>query len=380
MRRRTFLRIGLGSGLGGALGGLALRRSVGPPASRSSCRQSPPAFSIIPVVGDGKWIWTEPPVDGTGYLEPRSYEVSVGIDLKGRGNATQVKATTTVPVDCGEQKIERESIEAQGCQARIRRLGEHARQLCVWAPQLAAEQTASAVVRMKVTVSKQYHRFTPQQFPRRQEVPKEVRLAYLGESPGIETRSPEVRKLHEELYDASLHPWDLVRKFATWTARNIRPQIGTYTNVVRAITDRRGDCEERSAVLVALCRRAEIPARIVWIPNHNWAEFYLVDHQSQGHWIPAHTAAYHWFGWTGAHELVLQKGDRIKVPERGKFFRLLEDWMQWSGRRPEVRYPAEMKPLAPAPEQDPGPGARSKIASGEWKLVGDHPLDRYMRR
>ena len=107
---------------------------------------------------------------------------------------------------------------------------------------------------------------------------------------------------------------------------------------------------------------------------------YLQDHEGKGHWIPAHTAAYFWFGWTGAHELVLQKGDRVKVPERRKHYRLLEDWMQWSGRRPEVRYLGELKPLAASPGEDPGPGARSKITTGEWKLLGNHPSDRYMRR
>ena len=51
---------------------------------------------------------------------------------------------------------------------------------------------------------------------------------------------------------------------------------------------------------------------------HNWAEFYLLDEQGEGHWIPAHTAAYSWFGWTGAHELVIQKGDNIRPPHNRK--------------------------------------------------------------
>ena len=88
-------------------------------------------------------------------------------------------------------------------------------------------------------------------------------------------------RLHQELAGGSPHPWDLVRKFAAWIPRNIRPQMGTYTSVVQAITDRRGDCEEMSTLLVALCRYSGIPARIVWVPNHNWAEFYLLDHEGR---------------------------------------------------------------------------------------------------
>jgi hypothetical protein len=135
-----------------------------------------------------------------------------------------------------------------------------------------------------------------------------------------------------------------------------------------------------SAMFVALCRAGGIPARLVWVPNHNWAEFYLTDQQGQGHWIPAHTACYFWFGWTGAHELVLQKGDRLQVPERKGYFRLLEDWAQWMGKRPAVRYPAELVPKPSAPGADAGPGCRSKIETGEWQVVGNHPLNRYVRR
>jgi hypothetical protein len=122
------------------------------------------------------------------------------------------------------------------------------------------------------------------------------------------------------------------------------------------------------------------------VPNHNWAEFYLTDKEGEGHWIPAHTACYHWFGWTGAHELVIQKGDRVTPVHERRPQRLLEDWLQWSGKRPDSRFVAELKPL-PSEETtdstalaDVGPGARSKTASGEWKLVGAHPLDKFMRQ
>jgi hypothetical protein len=119
----------------------------------------------------------------------------------------------------------------------------------------------------------------------------------------------------------------------------------------------------------------------VWVPDHNWAEFYLIDEQGEGHWIPAHTACYFWFGWTGAHELVLQKGDRLRMPERGnRLFRLQEDWLRCSGRKPQVRYIAELTPLPASTGADPGPGARAKMANGEWKVVGKHPLDQYLRR
>ena len=68
------------------------------------------------MVGDGKWVWKDPPKE-TGYLEPRPYRLRVGIELEGTGNAGQLKATTPVPVQQPEQKIESSDVETRGCAA-----------------------------------------------------------------------------------------------------------------------------------------------------------------------------------------------------------------------------------------------------------------------
>ena len=166
------------------------------------------------------------------------------------------------------------------------------------AADFADGQVVSAVARYNLTLYKQYHAYRREQFPAEQTVPSDVRKLYLGDSPGIQTRTPEVRKLLGELRGATKHPWDLARSFAAWIPHNIKPHIGSYTSVTAALVNRLGDCAEMSAVFVALCRAAGIPARLVWVPNHNWAEFYLADKEGTGHWIPAHTACYFWFGWT----------------------------------------------------------------------------------
>ena len=55
----------------------------------------------------------------------------------------------------------------------------------------------------------------------------------------------------------------------------------------------------------------------------------------------------------------------------------LADFQRTSDRVP---YLADLKPLPTETGADPGPGARHKDASGEWKIVGTHPLDKVMRR
>lgn len=375
MRRRTFFAAGLAAAAGPIMASrLGMNRS-------GFVSAPPPAWAVTPVVGDGRWIETRPPREPAGYFDERPFELSVGIEMRGRGNATDIQAVTPVPVPHPEQKVTDVRIETEGCEARIQPVGEGAAQLLVAAPAINAGGVLRATARYQLTVAKHYFGHDRDRFPRIQPKPaRDIRSRYLLDSPGIETGSSQVRKLLDTVRGpADEHPWDLARRCWTWVRENIRPRIGPYTSVVKAIDDRVGDCEEMAGVFVALCRRAGIPARLVWVPNHNWAEFHLVDEAGVGHWIPAHTACYPWFGWTGVHELVIQKGDRV-IPVHSKTpQRLLEDWGRAAGTRPEFRWTAELKPLPAEDGADPGPGGRIKQKTGEWTLAG-HRLDSLMRR
>lgn len=365
---------------GGILAGLSWPRESGFGIRHDTFALMPPAYSVIPVVGDGKWIWTEPPKGQTGYLEPRQFDLNVGVQLRGAGAATSLQATTTVPVELPEQQIDDVRIETQGCLATLRQLAPEAGQLLLAAPSIVAGQVIAAVAHFRLTLFKQYQGYRQEMFPVDQALPKDIRKLYLYDSPGIQTRGKEVRVLANEIAGQLEHPWEKAQAFHKWVWEQIKPRVQYYTSVIAALRDRVGDCEERAAVFVAFCRAVGIPARLVWVPNHNWAEFYLHDEDGHGHWIPAHTSAYSWFGWTGAHELVLQKGDNLHVPEKSKGQRLLADWMQWQGGRPKVQYLADLQPVAPSADEDAGPGARNKDAKGEWLRTGNHPLDKFARQ
>jgi hypothetical protein len=302
--------------------------------------------------------------------------------MQGKGNAIHLQATTPVPSEFPEQKIDKVEVLTEGCEARIAPLASGAAQLEMAAGGISKGQVVRAVAKYKMTLSKQYHGFAKEQFPAKQTPPVEIKKTYLQDSPGIQTSDDKVRKLAREIAAKEKHPWDQARAIATWIRENFKAQIGAYTSVSAAMDTKRGDCEEMAAVFVALCRALQIPARLVWVPNHNWAEFYLTNEKGEGHWIPGHVSCYDWFGWTGAHELVLQKGDRILHPQKRVPQRLLQDWMQWQGDRPNVRFIGELKPLASTDSSssaDAGPGARRKEKLGAWKLCGDHPVDKYHR-
>lgn len=388
MKRRNFLAAG--AALLAAASAPAWPRWGGDLHESSS---QPQAFAVVPVVGDGKWIWTEPPKE-TGYLEPRPHGLSIGVELQGEGDATMIRGSTPVPIEWPEQTIDDVRIETEGCEARIQQVGEGAAQLLLAAPSIRRGQTIRAIAHYKLTLMKQYLGYNAERFPAEQpELPPAIRKQYLQDSPGIQTSSAEVRKLHRELIVARsasegngrggpTHPWDLVQSFQTWVGKNMTPKRGRYTGVINALKNKVGDCEEMAGIMVALCRASGIPARLVWIPNHNWAEFYLTDLEGESHWIPAHTSCYAWFGWTGVHELVIQKGDRVTPAHEKRPQRLLEDWLQWSGKQPRARYVADLTPLASqdSAESDAGPGARvNDAATGEWKLAFKHDMDRYLR-
>ena len=353
----------------------------------------PPAFAIIPVVGDGKWIWTEPPKDGSkGYLEPREFEVTTGINFRGEGYASEVRATTVAPLQFPEQEVVDFKIETSGCEAQLLKLNQTAAQLVLAAPKIEAGQVVSAVARYRMKLSKDYRAFSRESFPadqtppekkkRRKNDPPAVDLHFskqcLTSSPGISIRDKELKQLSKTI-GTDGHPWDLAKKYYEWVWENIEGVHGKYTSVKDAIKKRRGDCEERATVFIALCRAAGIPARLVWVPSHNWAEIGLYDHEGMPHWIPIHTAAYSWFGWTGAHEVVLQKGDRVNIKARKKTVRLIDDWYRMRGKLPQMHFSSTVKPLATEEGSDPGPGLREKLQTGRWKLGGDHPSQSAMR-
>ncbi len=342
-----------------------------------------PTFSVIPVVGDGKWIWTKPPEGQTGYLEPRTFEITTQIKATGRGPATQLIAATVAPSACPEQKRPKEfakpRFENHGCHCGYQTLTPGATQFVLQANSIADGQVITAKAIDRFEIAKSYFGYQRDQFPAKQNLSRKKYAKYLGTSPGIKVRSASVSKVVKSVTGSQSHPWDIAKAFQTWVFENIKGRPQNYTSVDAAIKNKVGDCEERAGVFIALCRAAGIPARLVWIPSHCWAEILLVDTNSKPHWIPVHTAAYSWFGWTGVHEVVLQKGDNIPIPQQRKRVRLVYDHFQCKGKKPKLEFTMSVRPVADS-GKDAGPGARQKMPNGRWKLIRKHAADKFHRK
>jgi hypothetical protein len=88
------------------------------------------------------------------------------------------------------------------------------------------------------------------------------------------------------------------------------------------------DCKDMSCLFVALCRAGKIPARIVRVPEHCYAEFYLEmkpegrarGNRPVGFWFPCQVSGTYSFGGIPEQRVILQKGDSFLDGNRRVLF------------------------------------------------------------
>ncbi len=115
--------------------------------------------------------------------------------------------------------------------------------------------------------------------------------------------------------------WDRVEAIYDWMRAKVKykEKSSKARNSTTVLKDGTGDCEEFSSLFVAICRAADIPARLVWVPNHVYPEFYLEDNKGNGHWFPCQSAgAAKQFGGITKSRPIWQKGDNIRPPINSK--------------------------------------------------------------
>ena len=140
---------------------------------------------------------------------------------------------------------------------------------------------------------------------------------FLSSSPYIDSTNARIKAAWRGLAAQEVpNAWARVEQIYDFVRDNVKYVEGSLKNASQALREGRGDCEEMTSLFVALCRNAKIPARMVWIPEHCYPEFYLEDASGKGHWFPCQAAGTRQFGRMDEYRPVLQKGDRFKVPEK----------------------------------------------------------------
>jgi len=172
--------------------------------------------------------------------------------------------------------------------------------------------------------------------------------AYLGKSPFIEVGDRKIASLAKELGAERSSAWQRVEAIYDFVREHVEHKKivyrrGTCRGAVAALTERQGNHEDITCLFIAICRAAGIPARTVWVPEHCYAEFCLMDKSGKAHWFPCNPAGARAFGEMPDLRPILQKGDRFIPPwDRREVQRYMTEYLtgaQFPGSgQPVVRF------------------------------------------
>ncbi len=260
-----------------------------------------------------------------------------GVKLTARNApVTGATATVPVPVSCPEQQVKiAEERHSPYAKVDYKKQAGGCRLMVISIPSLPAGETAEVITRFECTSSTQLkpENVESYQKPDVKKLPKSFGR-YLKPSDKIESRDKSIVKLSKEIGTDAESAWAEVEAVYDWVQANIEYKNGKLKGALAALKDGTGDCEELSSLFIAICRAKGIPARTVWVPEHCYAEFYLVDEDGKGFWFPCQPAGDKAFGEMPFQYVILQKGDSFQLP----------------GERKPVRYlPQQIKAKAKVP-------------------------------
>ncbi len=290
---------------------------------------------------------TEDSIVRYGDQQLTRYRVGATITAS-RGAVRNVLATVAVPLTCPEQEVVliSEDVTDHVRSHEYRELpGKGAKQMIIRIPQLPNQAEARAILTFEVRTRTILPPEDTSQLTIPKKPPREIKR-YLGKSPMIETKDSKLKKLSREIFadlegtshsaddadatesnSSELTDWQRVEAIYDYVQDNITYKEQDDKSALTTLKDGHGDCQNISALFVALCRTNKIPARLVWVHQHNYPEFCLADAEGKLHWFPCESSGTRAFGEMPTPRVIMQKGDNFKVPERRKALRYVSDYM-----------------------------------------------------
>ncbi|HEX5106736.1 MAG TPA: transglutaminase-like domain-containing protein [Pirellulaceae bacterium] len=252
-----------------------------------------------------------------GEAKPQNWEFGVSIRAVG-GPSAGLFGTFPVPADWPEQqvKVVNEEITPQVRRTSYRTT-DGLKQCLFDVPRLAPGETATCFLTLEIAKSPQQPPVDSSGLVVPKDPPREVRK-YLGTSPHIESTNSRIRNLARELTAAQSSAWEQVSAVQAGVRERIAFEADNkddFKGAADALRDGKADKEDMTAVFVALCRAAKIPARMVWVLDYCYAEFYLEDAAGKGAWYPCVVHEQANLGEVKDTRPILQKGDNFRVPE-----------------------------------------------------------------
>lgn len=296
--------------------------------------------------------------DAPTFTETKTSNWRFGMSVRTPVTLTAGLGTFCVPMDWPEQTVTITSREIDGrlAQWQMRDLNESARQVAVGIPRMTANSTLEVELIIHVEKRNIVAPVDPSGLVIPQRISRDLK-AFMGNSPNIDASHGSIRMLSRKLESESESKaaWDRVRLIYDTVREQVRYVEGPIRDASDALKDGKGDCEDMTSLFVALCRNAGVPARMVWVPDHCYPEFYLesshptTDGKAVGHWYPCQAAGSEAFGEMQEDRPILQKGDRFKVPEERQVVRYVAEFFRCDRRgngSPDVRFIRESVPDA----------------------------------
>ena len=264
------------------------------------------------------------------YETPQVQNWRIGLVLKTPVTCTNVFATFPVPMNWPEQKVTvtGRTIDSQVTAWDTRELGGGVKQVMLKMARVPAGSTVEMTFNIAIERSRIIGPTQTDDLVIPAKAGRDLRF-FLSSSPYIDSSNARIKAAWRSLAAVEVpNAWARVEQIYDFVREKVRYVEGSLMNASQALREGRGDCEEMTSLFVALCRNAKIPARMVWIPEHCYPEFYLEDASGKGHWFPCQAAGTRQFGRMDEYRPVLQKGDRFKVPEKRTTSRYVSEFFK----------------------------------------------------
>lgn len=274
--------------------------------------------------------------------ESRKQAWRTGITIEPQAPMQDITVTLPLPMDWPEQKVLSVTEESlANAKIRYRTVNGGAKEAVL---EIDKTRSARKIELVLVVNLLNYELIAPENtedyiIPKR---PPRGLEAYVKDSPDIKVDNRILKMFHEITKDRP-SDWDKVEALYSYVQSNVRYE-GTLRNkeargAQAVISDPEGtwygDCKDMCCLFVALCRAGKIPARVVRVPEHCYAEFYLelkpektpkTDTERRrgakpaaptGFWFPCQVAGTYAFGGIPERQPILQKGDAFPDREKG---------------------------------------------------------------
>ena len=261
----------------------------------------------------------------------------------------RVVATGALPIEWPEQKVRLiEEKKSRGIRIRENRIKGQGGFMTLSASSIPAGGFVEVVRIYEVARYKVSLEADREELQLAQKKDRALR-GFLKPAPGVETTSKRIKALADDFEIDSNDAWQSIHTIQQWIRSNVQYQKGVYRGALSTLQQKVGDCEDMTALFVAVCRIKGIPSRTVWIEGHAYPEFYL-ENKDGGVWIPTQLAGIDSFGAINEDRLILQKGDRFYDPLLRKYGHYIPHSVQAVGGAPKLHMSREMQRLEPTNE------------------------------